>query len=221
MKNTIEIALIIILSVLLFNQCEETAQFKTTLKNNELAKADTIEYYINAIGLEVAEKLTYKGTAEQLEVYLSEKSKESNQFKEAAKGWRKKYNALHIKLEFVLDSVDVLFNKPVPYNFERTFEKLTKDYALKGIANQNGLNIDFRAKATITPFTGVKPTGLFTSEHRTEITSSNDNIQITDFENFNFVEKPKRWGVGLSFGFGFYCNGFFIGPSVNYNAISF
>ncbi|OCK44391.1 hypothetical protein BA195_06855 [Tenacibaculum soleae] len=198
MKNTIQITLIIILSVLLFNQCEETAQFKTTLKNNELAKADTIEYYINAIGLGVAEKLTYKGTAEQLEVYLSEKTKESDQFKEAAKGWRKKYNALHIKLDFVLDSVDVLFNKPVPYNFERTFEKLTKDYALKGIANQNGLQIDFRAKAAVTSFTGIKPTALFDNQLQTEITSSTDALRVSGFDNFSFLPKPKKWSLNSS-----------------------
>ena len=218
MKNTIQIALIIVLSVLLFNQCRQSAHFQTTLNNNELAKADTIEYYINAIGLEVAEKLTYKGTAEQLEVYLSEKSKESNQFKEAAKGWRKKYNALHIKLEFVLDSVDVLFNKPVPYNFERTFEKLTKDYALKGIANQNGLNIDFRAKASVTSFTGVKP---FSSQVTTDLTSSTDLLRISNFDNFSFVQKQKKWGVGVSFGFGFYYKSIFTGVSVNRNFIMF
>ena len=218
MKNTIQIALIIILSVLLFNQCKETAQFKTTLNNNELAKLDTIEYYENALGLTVAEKLTYKGTAEQLKVNLSEKSKESAQFKEASKGWRKKYNALQIKLEFVLDSINVPFNQPVPYNFERTFEKLTKDYYLKGIANQNGLNIDFRAKAAVTSFTGIKP---FSNQTTTNITRSTDLLRISNFDNFSFVQKQKKWGIGLSFGLGFYHKYTFTGITINRNFIMF
>ena len=187
--------LIVVLITICIYQFFENSAFKTTLKNNELAKLDTIEYYKNAIGLEVAEKLTYKGTTEQLEVYLSEKSKESEQFKEAAKGWRKKYNALQIKLEFVLDSIDVPFNKPVHYNFERTFEKLTKEYVLKGIANQNGLQIDFRAKAEVTSFTGIKP---FSTQTTTSLTSSTGLLRVSNFDNYSFLPSKKRWSLNSS-----------------------
>jgi hypothetical protein len=198
MKNKIPIAIIILLSVLLFNQCRQTAQFKNTLNNNELAKADTIDYYINAIGLEVAEKRTYKGTSEDLQRYLEQQKKESAQFKEASKKWKKLYYAAKIDLQFKIDSIDVPFNSPVDYKFTRDFLKETKDYSIKGTANQNGLNIDFRAKATITPFTGLKPTGLFNSNLQTEITSSTNHLQITDFDAFQFVEKKKRWSLNSS-----------------------
>lgn len=198
MKNTIQIALIILLSILLFNQCRQTAQFKTTLNNNELAKEDTIEYYINAIGLEVAEKRTYIGKSEDLQRYLEQRKKESAQFKEASKKWKKLYFSAKIDLQFKIDSIDIPFNKAVPYKFSRDFLKETNDYSINGTANQNGLNIDFRAKATITPFTGLKPTGLFNSELQTEITSSTNHLQITDFAAFQFVEKPKRWSLNSS-----------------------
>ena len=105
----------------------------------------------------------------------------------------------------MLDSIDVPFNQPVPYNFERTFEKLTKDYYLKGIANQNGLNIDFRAKAAVTSFTGIKP---FSNQTTTDLTSSTDLLRISNFDNFSFVQEQKKWGVGISFGFGFYFHSF-------------
>ncbi|WP_271407422.1 hypothetical protein [Tenacibaculum soleae] len=210
----LNVFLLLIIGYLLFSN----NSFKAIIKNNELAKLDTIEYYKNKLGLTVAEKLTYKGTAEQLEVYLSEKTKESDQFKEESKGWRKKFNALQIKLVFVLDSVDVLFNKPVPYNFERTFEKLTKDYYLKGIANQNGLSIDFRAKAEVTSFTGIKP---FSNQSTTSITSSTDALRVSGFDNFQFVNKQKKWGIGLSFGLGFYHKYTFTGITINRNFLLF
>ncbi|WP_271407317.1 hypothetical protein [Tenacibaculum soleae] len=221
MKNFIQIAVIILLSAVLLHQCSLTAQLKSTTELNTAAALDSVKYYKNKLGQVVAEKQTYKGTATQLKQLFEAEQQKSNQFKAASKKWRKLYSAAKIELQFKLDSIDVPFTVPVPYNFTRDFLKETKDYTIKGIANQNGLNIDFRAKATITPFTGIKPTGLFAREHRTEITSSNDNIQITDFENFNFVEKPKRWGVGLSFGFGFYHKTIFTGVTVNRNFIVF
>ena len=217
MKSTIQIVLILLLSALLFNQCRQTARFKTTLNNNELAKADTIEYYINAIGLEVAEKRTYKGTVNDLHRYID---KQDDIFKAAAKGWKKKYNAMQIKLQFKIDSIDIPFNKPVPYKFSRDFLKETEDYSIKGTANQNGLNIDFRAKAEVTSFTGLKPSGLFNSELQTEITSSTNHLQITDFDSFQFVEKKKGWSLNTGVFLDFKGN-FNAGIGVGYNIFRF
>ena len=221
MKNFIQIALIIVLAIISFNQCVTNKEFKQQLKLNQLAEKDTVSYYVNKLGLEVAKSKSYKGTADELEVYLQTARDSSKQFEEATKKWRKIANALQIEIEFKADSVDIPFDVPVNFEFKRKFFKQTDAYTFKGFVNNFGINIDTRATATITPITGTKPTGLFSNDFRTEITSSNNLIRVTDFNNFNFTERKKRFGIGFSVGFGFYQKGFFIGPSLNYNLIQF
>lgn len=221
MKNFIQILLILILAIISFNQCVTNKEFKQQLKLNELAEKDTVSYYVNKLGLEVAKSKSYKGTAEELESYLQNARDSSKQFAEATRKWRKIANALQIEIEFKVDSLEIPFNTPVNFEFTRSFFKQTDAYVFKGFVNNFGINIDARATATITPITGTKPTGLFSNDFRTEITSSNNLIRVKDFKNFNFTERKKHFGVGFSVGFGFYQGGFFLGPSINYNLIQF
>lgn len=201
MKNFIQIALIIILSVLLLNQCRVNIQQKKSNKVNQLSLIDTVEYYTNKIGLEVAEKQTLVGTNKELKQLFEAEKKESEQFKESSKKWRKLYNATKLDLEFKIDSLTIEFKKPIKHEFSRYFEKQTKDYFIKGQVNQFGFNFDFRAKTKITAFTGIKNTGLFDSENRTEITSSNQYLRVLDLDNFNFQPKKKPFGLSVFLGY--------------------
>lgn len=221
MKNFLQITLIIVLSIISINQCVTNTGFKEQIELNELAEKDTVSYYVNKLGLEVAKSKSYQGTAEELEIYLQNARDSSKQFAEATRKWRKIANALHIEIEFKADSVEIPFNTPINFEFTRSFFKQTDAYVFKGFVNNFGINIDARATATITPITGTKPTGLFSNDFRTEITSSSELLRIKDFKNFNFTERKKRFGVGFSVGFGFYQNGFFVGPSINYDLIQF
>jgi hypothetical protein len=221
MKNYLQIVLIVLFAVLYFNQCRITAHNEGVAEKNELAKKDTISYFQNKLKQTVAEKKTFKGTATQLKTYLDTEKQKSTQFAEASKKWKKLYNASIIKVEFKAKDVDIPFDEKVSINFVRKFSKKTKTYTFSGSVNEFGIKLDALAMATLTPMTGIKPVGLFKNEHRTEITSSNKLIKVTDFSNFTFVEKPKKWGIGVSFGVGVYNSGFFVGPSVNYNFIRF
>lgn len=221
MKNFIQITLIILFAILFLNQCRVSQEKETIGKNNQLALLDTVSYYKNKLDLEVAEKTTFKGSAKELKFLFDAEKQKNIQFAEASKKWKNLYNAAIIELEFKVDSLHILFNKPIDYSFSRKFSKKTKDYFLKGSVNEFGVNIDFRALATITPFTGNKKSSLFSSDYKTEITSSSELLKVKDFKNFNFTERKKRFGVGFSVGFGFYQDGFFLGPSINYNLIQF
>ncbi|QQV90656.1 hypothetical protein Danklef5_24 [Polaribacter phage Danklef_5] len=221
MKNFLQIAAIVVLLIICINQCVSKNELKKTIELNELAEKDTIEYYTNQLGLEVAEKLSFKGTAKELEGYLQSARDSSKQFAEASKNWEEIASALQIELEFKVDSVDIPFDQPINFEFTRNFYKKTSSYTFSGEVNQFGLNINAFAKATITPITGMKATGLFSSDFSTEITSSNNLIRVTDFNSFNFVDRKKRFGIGFSLGFGLYQKGFFVGPSINYNLIQF
>jgi hypothetical protein len=221
MKNFISTTLIIILSMICINQCSNNKSFKKNLKSNGLVLRDTVKFFTNSLNQTVAEKETYKGTAEQLETYLDIEKHKSKQFAEASKKWKKLYNAANFEIEFKVENVDIPFDTIINFKFKRNFFSETDTYAFKGTVNQFGINIDALAIATLTPMTGIKSVGLFSNENRTEITSSNKLIKVTDFSNFTFVEKKNKWGVGVSFGIGFYQKGFFVGPSVNYNIIQF
>lgn len=221
MKNYLQISLIILFAVLYFNKCSTNKTYKKTTKNNTLALLDSVTYYKNKLGLEVAEKITFKGTAADLKTLFEVEKAKSKQFYAASEKFKKLYNAAIIEVEFKAKDVDIPFDKPVNLEFTRHFTKNTTAYSFSGYVNEFGIKLDALAMATLTPITGIKPVGLFNNEHRTEISSSNELIKVTDFSNFTFVEKPKKWGIGLSFGFAVYNSGIFVGPSVNYNIIRF
>lgn len=219
MRNFLQISLIILFAVMFLNQCRITAQKENTNKVNQLALLDSVSYYKNKLGLEVAEKQTFKGTARELKRLLNSEKEKSKQFAEASKKWRKLYNASRIELDFKIDSLTIVFNDPVNYEFTRNFEKQTADYYIKGTVNQFGFKYDFRSKIVITPFTGVKKLGLFGSENRTEITTSNPFVKVKDFSNFNFTTRKKRFGVGVFAGYSL--RGPTIGVGVNYDLFRF
>jgi hypothetical protein len=221
MKNYLQLVLIILFAVLYFNKCTTNKTDKKTAKNNALALLDSVSYYKNKLGLEVAAKKTFQGTAADLKIYFEAEKVKSKQFSEASKKFKKLYNASIIKLKFKIDSVDIPFKTPVAFNFNRNFYQKTKQYTIAGHVNESGINLDLLATATITPFTGSKKIGIFKTDFKTEITSSSPALTITDFNNYTFKPKEKRFGIGVSFGFGVYNSGFFVGPSVNYNIIRF
>lgn len=221
MKNHVQIALIILFAVLYFNQCNTSNTYKKTNTNNALAFLDTVKFYENKLGLEVAEKRTFKGTAADLKTLFDAEKAKSKQFSEASKKFKKLYNAAIIKVEFKAKYVDIPFEKPINFEFTRHFSKKTKAYSFSGSVNEFGIKLDALATATITPLTGIKSIGLFKREHATEITSSNKLMKVRGFNNYTFKPKEKRFGIGFSFGFGVYSNGLFIGPSINYNIIKF
>jgi hypothetical protein len=221
MKNYLQIVLIFLFAVLYFHQCNSNKTYKKTAKNNALALLDSVNYYKNKLGLEVAEKKTFQGTAADLKIYFEAEKEKSKQFSEASKKFKKLYNAAVIELEFKIDSVDIPFEKIVPIKFYRNFYQKTEQYTIAGRVNESGINLDLLSTATITPFTGSKNLGIFKTDFKTEITSSSPALTITDFNNYSFKPKEKRFGIGVSFGVGVYYNGFFVGPSINYNIIQF
>lgn len=223
MRNFIQIALIVGLSVLLLNQCKETTQLKKSNKLNQIALLDSVSYYQNKLGLEVAEKRTFIGSNKELKTLLEVKKKESKQFKEAAKKWKKLYQATQIEVEIKNDSVDIPFDVPVNYIFSKNFYKKTELYEFSGVVNQNGIILNSIQNRTISIFTGLKRKSLF-SEFKTEITSSDVDTRITNFDNFTFREKPKRFGLSFFGGYALTTNFQFqpiIGIGVSYDLLRF
>jgi hypothetical protein len=222
MRNFIQIAIIIGLSVLLFHQCNKNRNIKSTNENNQSALLDSISYYKNSLGMEVAEKLAFQCTTAELEVILQDKRKENEQLNEALKKWKKIANATEINTVTEIKEVPIPFEVKIPCDFSRTFAKQDKWFSIGGMVNQDQIFIEnVLLYNTQTVVIGKKKLSMFRSEFRAEVTNSNPYIKTVDIQSFNFIEKNKRFGIGISFGFGVYESGFFIGPSINYNLIQF
>lgn len=222
MKNFIQIALIIVLSVLLLKQCNVSAHLEKTYKNNIETSLDSIQFYKNAIGLEVAEKKAYKGTAKDLELFLKDEKQKSKQLQTALNKYKKLASVTKIETITEIKEVPVPFEVKVPLDFSRTFLKENEFYSIAGEVNQNGINFkSLSIPNTQTLVVGKKDIGFFKTEFRAEVTNSNPYVKTSSLDNFTFTENKKRFGIGFSFGFGVYSNGFFTGASVNYNLIQF
>jgi hypothetical protein len=221
-KNFIQILVIVVLSILLLNQCSKNRTLKSNNKSNQLALLDSVSYYKNSLGFEVAEKRAFQGTAKELKVILDQKKAENAQLAEAVKKWKKISSITEVGSVVKIKEVKVPFEVKVPCDFQRTFNKVEPFYSINGNVNQFGVKIDsILFNNTQTIVVGSKKIGFFKTEYRVESTNSNPFIKNTQLDNFSFTERKKRFGIGVSFGVGVYSGNFFIGPSVNYNIIQF
>lgn len=222
MKNFIHNSIIIILAILLIHQCEDNHALQKTSKHNESVLLDSVQYYKNSLGQEVAEKKSFQGTAQELEQILDAKRKENAQLNEAMKHWKSIANATQIKTVTEIKEVAIPFEVPIPCDFSRTFVKHDKWFSIGGEVTQAQIFVEnILLYNTMTIVIGKRKLSMFRSEFRAEVTNSNPYIKTVDIENFNFIEKNKRFGIGMSVGFGVYHKGFFVGPSLNYNLIEF
>ena len=224
MKNFINTAIIVVLTLLLLNQCRITAHQKKTNKVNQLALLDTVSYYKNAQGIWVAEKQTFQGTEKELKSILESKLAENSQLRETIKKFKKLQNASSVNQLIKIDSVDIPFDKKVSVNFVRKFFKKTDYYTFSGEVNQIGININFLSTNLQTQATGVKRLGWLSSEYRTEISNSNPFITTTNFDNFNFVKKKKRFALSIFGGYALTSNFQFtpvVGFGVSYDLFQF
>lgn len=222
MKNFTELLLLSVLSVLLIHQCFVTSNNKSVYQKNTTVLLDSVSYYKNKIGLEVAEKLAFQGTAKDLETYLDAEKLKSKQLSIALEKFKKLASVTKTETIVEIKEVPIPFKVQVPCNFERTFLKVDPFYTFSGTVNQTGVFLEaLTIPNTQTVVVGKKKISLFKSEFSAEVTNSNPFIKTTEINNFTFTEKEKRFGIGVSVGFGMYQNGFFVGPSINYNFIKF
>jgi hypothetical protein len=223
-KNLIYITIIILLSILLVNQCRKTTSIKKTNAHNQIALLDSISFYKNKLGIEVAEKLAFKGTANELKIIVETKKAENQQLKTALESFKKVDNANSVNQSIKIDSVDIPFDKKLSVNFVRKFLKQTDFYTFSGEVNQLGININFLSNNLQTSVTGVKSIGWLSSEYRTEISNSNPYISTNNFDSFSFQPKKKRFGLGVFSGYAItseFKPTLAIGLGFTYNFLSF
>lgn len=220
-RELIHIIALIVFAALYFNSCSNNVALKKSIQNNTKVLNDTLEYYENSIGLEVAQKLAFKGSQEELKNLILSKDNEIGQLKEAIKRFKKISNTSQVETVTKIDSIKVPFEVEVPCKFYREIKALGDHYNIMGYVNESGFNLrHLIIPNTQTIVTGVKKTGFLKREYRFEVTNSNPYVTVEKANVYSFEERVKRFGIGVFTGYD-YRGQITVGLGLTYDLIRF
>lgn len=197
--------LIAVLIFLLFRQCDKNTELRQSDNSEKEFLNDSISYYKNKLGREVAEKVALKGNNSTLEILLSKQIDSTGQLKRLVKEFRNVDAAGNITQEVRIDTVKVpyLEGGPTLGNLEYKFGTNTQYYSIFGRTTQEGITIDSLSLPNTLSFAiGKKKTGFFKSEYRIEAVNSNPYISTIGLDAYTFSVPKKRFGISAYVGFG-------------------
>lgn len=202
-KNAIYIGIIATLLFVIFRQCNSDTQQRKSQESSTQFLNDTIAYYQNEIGQQVAEKKAIQGDADALEILLSKQIDSTGQLKSLVRNFRKVQAAGNITQATRIDTVQISYEVPVPVDFIREFSKRTDYYSITGTSNQNGVTLnDIQIPNVLSFALGDKKTGWFKNEYRFEVVNSNPFVKTIGLDGFTYKEQNKRLGISLYVGYG-------------------
>jgi len=219
------ILIITTLTVLLLQTCNQKKTNSSNFKNNLQALNDSIKYYKNELGQEVAQKKAFIGSKKELESIINQTEGENSQLKKTLKGFKKVTTATKIITETKIDTFTIVLKDSIPCIFHRPFNKVDQHYTVSGSITNKQINFDrifIPNEQTIV--LGLKKQGFFKTSYFVEVINSNPLIKTKDVKAFNFSNNKKRFGVGLIGGYGLsegLNTGFFVGVGVSYDLIRF
>ena len=164
---------------------------------------DSIKYYKNKHGQEVAYKTALQGEKSAMSVLLSKQIDSTGQLKRLTEKYKRIASAGNITTVTRIDTIPVAYEVPVPFEFERTWEKINPFYSLSGKSNQNGITIDrLEIPNTLSYVIGDKKTGLFKSEYRIETVNSNPYVRTTGLDAYTHKTNEGVMSIGGQVGYG-------------------
>ena len=203
MKNMLPYAIITVLIVVIIRQCNSANQKADSLQSAQEFLNDTIAYYQNEIGQQVAEKKAIQGDKQTLEILLSKHVDSTGQLKSLVKNFRNINTAVNITQNTRIDTITIPYQVPVPVDFTREFSKESDYYSITGTSNQNGVTLsEIKIPNTLSFAIGKKKSGFFKSEYRIEAVNSNPYIQTTGLDSYTLDVPAKRLGFSLYAGYG-------------------
>jgi len=220
MKNSIPYIIAAVFLILFLHQCSRTSNIKNNSENATEFLNDTISYYKNKLGQEVAEKTALKGDKKQLQILLSNQIDSTGQLKKLIKEFKNTQAAGNITTITKIDTIRILYDSIIDFEFTRKWLKNDKFYSLAGVSNQFGISIDSIVIPNTLSFAiGEKKTGFFKTETKVNAINSNPYVKTTGIDTYTYSERKKRLGLGISAGYGI--GGIYAGIGLNYNLIEF
>ena len=196
-------SLIVVLFFMLLQKCTDQNEIYASLKSSQAFLNDTIAYYENEIGQQVAERKAIQGNTDVLEVLLSKQIDSTGQLKRLVSKYKNLAAAGNITQETIIDTVEIPYEVAVPYEFTRDFSKQTDNYLISGTSRQKGVTLsEIQIPNTLSFAIGKKRTGLFKSEYRIEVVNSNPYIYTTGLDSYTLEVPAKRLGLSLYAGYG-------------------
>lgn len=215
---------IFLLSFLLFRQCEKTSQLDQNRESTQEFLNDTVSYFQNELGQEIAHKTALQGDKEVLEILLSTQVDSTGQLKRLVEKYKKISAAGNI---ITITKFDTLF---IPYSGlasdpEHDFKISNPFYKISGRDLSSGIQIHhLEIPNTLSFAIGKKKTGFWKSEYRIEAVNSNPFVKITGLDSYTFQVPKKRIGISVYAGYGISSNFTFapqIGVGVSYSLLEF
>lgn len=208
-KDLIPYVIIVVLLILLTNQLETTNKITKEKESAERFLTDSLTYYKSKLGNEIASRSALKGDRDQLALLLS-KAKDSNgQLKDLLSRYKNVDAAGNVSTITKFDTVYIEYDEPIPFEFNKEWEKVDKWYYISGTSNQFGNTINkLEVPANISFAIGDKKKGLFKTDYLFEATVDNPNVKINELDGYSVSVKNNRLVVVISAGYGFNGSGF-------------
>ncbi|AXG73929.1 hypothetical protein DVK85_06600 [Flavobacterium arcticum] len=213
MKQYISYVVITALVLILFFQCERSANFRKRTYNNQEALTDTIKQYKNKLGTTTASIKTLQMTKEQLQNELIEKD---SKLAALASEFKTIKHITRFKSDVQLQPISFAFDTPI-YPTLTKDSTVTSGFERKGFTTTKWYNMGYKVtndSFTIHPFSTWTETTVITGFKRkwflgkqtlvTDVTNTNPYIKINTIKTADvIVPEPwyKKWYVWLAAGF--------------------
>lgn len=200
MKTIIPYILAIVFLLLFLRQCERTRDAESRSDTTIEYLTDSISYYKNRHGQEVAVRAAIAGEKKELELLLQNTSE---QLADLAKRYRKLQAAGEVGQEVRIDTVRVEYEVPVPCEFFRNWTKSVQNqYTISGTSDQHGITIDSLTIPNTLSFVVGKEKSKFTFS----AINSNPLIKTTSLDAYTLDIPQRRFGFSVFAGYGLSSN---------------
>lgn len=216
MKTAIPYVLAIVFLLLFLRQCDRTREVSNESYNTLEYLQDSVRYYQNKLGQEIAIKTALHGDKESLELLLSNSESE---LRELTKKFKNIQAAGQVKTITKIDTIHIGYEIPVPFEFDRSWSKNDRFYSITGKSTQDGITINSLEIPNTLSFVAGKKKGNFIIE----AVNSNPHIKTTGLDAYSFKLPKKRFGLSIIAGYGMSDSGLspLVGFGLGYNLIEF
>jgi|SRR5690554_1419776 len=212
-ERILYILIIAVCFALIINTCAEKKQAERALDNTSEFLSDSLRFYKNKLGEEIAIKKTLQGDKDKLKILLSKQYDSTGQLKRLIDKL-KADAAGNITTITKIDTVEIAYEVEAPCDFERVFNIDEDFYTLNGFSNQKGI--------TITDLEIPNTMSFVFSNGEVRVQNSNPLIKTTGADTFLYKQKSSRFNISVFAGY-VYSGGLSpaVGIGVGYTLLSF